>query len=158
MASTCRNWIAVACAEHARRGCAAGLQGFMQVGHGKHAPLKRISPGDRVAYYAPSLAIGSRDRLQNFISIGIVQPKEPYQIDMGGGFMPYRRDVAYVRSSEAPIAALLDEFDFVHNRARWGYAFRFGLFEIGEADMMRIARAMRVEGDALHLLTLDFEG
>ena len=40
-------WIAVASAEHARRGKA----GFMQVNHGKKGPLQRIRAGDGVVYY-----------------------------------------------------------------------------------------------------------
>ena len=44
------HWIAVASAEHVRRG---KREGFMQVSHGKAAPLKRIRPGDRVVYYSP---------------------------------------------------------------------------------------------------------
>ena len=28
--------------------------GFMQVSHGKAAPLRRIRPGDGVAYYSPT--------------------------------------------------------------------------------------------------------
>ena len=51
---TTRNWIAVASAEHARLGRDHRPIGFMQVGHGKHAPLKRIAPGDSVACYAPA--------------------------------------------------------------------------------------------------------
>jgi hypothetical protein len=38
-----KHWLAVASAEHVRRGQA---EGFMQVCHGKAAPLKRIQPGD----------------------------------------------------------------------------------------------------------------
>ena len=71
------NWIAVASAEHARRGCAEPQHGFMQVCHGKCAPLKRVQPGDRVAYYAPSTRMGGNDRLQRFGSIGVVRPGVP---------------------------------------------------------------------------------
>ena len=39
MAMTRKNWIAVASAEHARRGRDDPKGGFMQVGHGKLAPL-----------------------------------------------------------------------------------------------------------------------
>ena len=46
-----RNWVAVASAEHVRIGRS---QGFMQVSHGKAAPLKRIHPGDGVVYYSPT--------------------------------------------------------------------------------------------------------
>jgi hypothetical protein len=102
-----RNWIAVASAEHARRGCAQPHSGFMQVCHGKCAPLRRVQPGDRVCYYAPASTMGGKDRLQSFVSIGLVQEGAPYAFDMGGGFVPYRRDVLYVSAQEAPIAPLL---------------------------------------------------
>jgi len=46
-----QNWIAVASAEHVRRGQS---EGFMQVCHGKAAPLRRVRPGNRVVYYSPT--------------------------------------------------------------------------------------------------------
>lgn len=143
------NWIAVASAAHARRGCAVPGQGYMQVCHGKCAPLQRVAPGDRVAYYSPTLTMGGKDKLQSFVSIGIVQPGEPYEVDMGGGFVPFRRDVAYVPALEAPILPLLDDFEFVENRSRWGYKFRFGLFRVSDADMLQIAHAMRSDTNLL---------
>ena len=139
-----RNWIAVASAEHARRGCAASI-GYMQVGHGKLAPLKRIAAGDRVAYYSPTVVFGANDHFQRFVSVGIVQPGVPYAFDMGNGFVPYRRDVAYVAAQEASILPLLDQFEFVEDRQRWGYKFRFGLFEVNDHDMRLIARAMQAD-------------
>jgi hypothetical protein len=145
------NWIAVASAEHARRGRDESVRGFMQVGHGKLGPLKKVQPGDRVAYYAPTSAYGSPDGLQSFVSIGIVQPGEPYAFDMGG-FVPYRRDVVYLPSQEASILPLLDDFEFVENRSRWGYKFRFGMFAVSDHDMALIARAMRASLPGLGLL------
>ena len=145
------NWIAVASAQHARRGSASPQQGFMQVCHGKCAPLKRVHPGDRVAYYAPTVTMGGKDRLQSFVSIGLVQPGVPYAFDMGGGFIPFRRDVVYVPAQEAPIAALLDSFEFVEDRVRWGYKFRFGLFKVSDSDMRLIATAMQADTLLLHL-------
>lgn len=147
-----RNWIAVASAEHARRGCAEPQQGYMQVCHGKRAPLQRVAPGDRVAYYSPSVTMRGKDRLQRFVSIGLVQPGVPYEYDMGGGFVPYRRDVAYVPATEAPIAPLLDAFEFVEDRVRWGYKFRFGLFAVSDHDMRLIAKAMGAPLQLLHLV------
>jgi hypothetical protein len=148
-----RNWIAVASAEHARRGCAEPAKGFMQVCHGKYAPLQRVSPGDLVAYYAPTQRMGGGDRLQKFVSLGVVQPGEPYALDTGGGFTPFRRDVAYVAAEEASILPLLEQFDFVEDPQRWGYKFRFGLFDISEHDMRLIARAMQADLKALGLET-----
>jgi EVE domain len=147
------NWIAVACAEHARRGrdaCTAAGHGFMQVCHGKRAPLARVQPGDRVAYYAPTVTMGGKDKLQSFVSIGIVHSADPYAFDMGGGFVPYRKDVQYLQAHETPIAPLLDDFEFVQDRQRWGYQFRFGLFKINNHDMQLIARAMQAPLPSLH--------
>lgn len=145
------NWIAVASAEHARRGCAEPDKGYMQVCHGKRGPLQRVTPGDRVAYYAPATTMGGKDRLQHFVSIGIVQPGEPYAFDMGGGFVPFRRNVGYVRASEAPITPLLDAFDFVEERSRWGAKFRFGLFKVSDHDIRLIAQAMHADLGTLQL-------
>ncbi len=149
MAAPRGNWIAVASANHARRGCAEPDAGYMQVCHGKVAPLRRVKPGDRVAYYAPTVTMGGSDKLQAFVSLGLVKPGEPYAFDMGGGFVPFRRDVAYVPALEAPIAPLLDALEFVEDRSRWGYKFRFGLFAVSDVDMLRIARAMQADVNLL---------
>ena len=141
-----QNWIAVASAAHARKGREGG---FMQVCHGKLAPIRRVQPGDRVAYYAPTVTMGEKDTCQCFVSIGLVQDGEPYPFDMGGGFVPNRRDVAYVPAQEAAILPLLDAFEFVENRQRWGYKFRFGLFAISDHDMRLIAQAMGAELEPL---------
>ena len=145
------NWIAVACADHARRGCAQPARGFMQVCHGKCAPLKRVMPGDLVTYYAPTLTMGGKDKCQRFVSMGIVQPGLPYAFDMGSGFVPFRRDVVYVHAQEAPIAPLLDRLAFVEDRSRWGYKFRFGLFKVNDHDMALIAQAMQTDMATLGL-------
>jgi hypothetical protein len=133
-------WLAVASAEHVRRGRG---EGFMQVSHGKAAPSKRIKPGDRVVYYSPTVEQGGKDRLQAFTAIGTVNDREPYVFDMGNGFKPYRRDVDWVKADEAPIAPLLDTLQFVAGKPNWGYQLRFGLFAISAADFCLIARAMR---------------
>jgi hypothetical protein len=98
-----RSWIAVASAEHVRIGRS---NGFMQVCHGKGGPLRRISPGDRVAYYSPTESFGGKDRLQAITAVGVVRPGVPYQADMGDGFRPFRRDVDWHEASEVPIRPL----------------------------------------------------
>ncbi|AMY02363.1 EVE domain-containing protein [Mesorhizobium sp. M7A.F.Ca.CA.001.09.2.1] len=135
-------WIAVASAEHVRRGRTAG---FMQVNHGKAAPLRRVKPGDGVVYYSPTTVLGDKDGLQAFTAIGIVREGEPYQGDMGAGFTPFRRDVAWAKAEEAPIKPLLDRLDFTVAKSNWGYQLRFGLFEIGDHDFRVIAEAMGAE-------------
>jgi len=151
-----KNWIAVACAAHARRGSAEPGQGYMQVCHGKSAPLRRVAPGDRVVYYSPTITMGGKDKLQAFVSIGLVEQGEVYPFNMGGGFVPFRRDVAYVPALEVPIAPLLDSLEFVEDRSRWGYKFRFGLFKVSDADMRLIAKAMQADLGALQFGSLLF--
>jgi EVE domain len=135
--TTC--WIAVASAEHVRRGL---KENFMQVGHGKLAPLARIKPGDRIVYYSPTVTLGGKDKLQAFTAIGTVKEGEPYRFDMGKGFKPYRRDVAWAKANEAPIRPLLDTLEFTAGKPNWGYQLRFGLFPISDADFHLIAAAM----------------
>jgi hypothetical protein len=134
-----RYWIAVASADHARHGRQLGI---MQVGHGKGGPLRRISAGDGVIYYSPTVALGSKDRLQAFTSIGSVKDDRIYQVDMGGGFRPFRRDVAYVEAREAPILPLLEQLQLTQGKRNWGAPFRFGLVEITKTDFETIAAAM----------------
>lgn len=134
-----RNWVAVASAEHVRIG---RTKGFMQVCHGKAAPLRRIQPGDGVVYYSPTSAFGGKDGLQSFTAIGVVNDGGPYQADTGGGFSPSRRDVDWRTAEEAPIKPLLGRLEFTTAKRNWGYQLRFGLFEISEHDMMMIAEAM----------------
>ena len=136
------HWIAVASAAHVR----IGREGaFMQVNHGKAAPLRRVKPGDGIVYYSPSTVLGEKDGLQSFTAIGAVRDGEPYQGYMGAGFTPFRRDVDWAKAEEAPIKPLLDRLDFTAGRPNWGYQFRFGLFSISAHDFALIAGAMGAE-------------
>ncbi|MFI5014701.1 MAG: EVE domain-containing protein [Hyphomicrobiales bacterium] len=134
------SWVAVASAAHVRRGRAAG---FMQVCHGKAAPLRRIQPGDRVAYYSPTVEFRGKDKLRACTAIGIVSAGEPYPFDMGNGFCPFRRDVSWLEARESPIAPLLDALDFTSGNRNWGYQLRFGILSISDHDMGSIAAAMQ---------------
>jgi EVE domain len=136
------HWIAVASAEHVRRG---RVEGFMQVSHGKAAPLKRIKPGDQVIYYSPTVTLGGKDKPQSFTAIGIVKDGEPYVFEIGKGFKPYRRDVNWAKAEETPIHPLLDKLEFTAGKTNRGYQLRFGLFPISAGDFRLIAKAMGAE-------------
>ena len=135
------NWVAVASATHVAIGRAGG---FMQVGHGKGAPLKRLHAGDRIAYYAPVRVLGGMQRCQAFTAIGSVRDERIYQGRMPDGFEPFRRDVDWwCDACEAPIRPLLDALSFTQGKSNWGVAFRFGLLKVTADDMALIARAMQ---------------
>lgn len=114
----------------------------MQVCHGKGAPLRRLRPGDAVVYYSPSERMGGGHRLQAFTALGRVKEGEPYQVEMAEGFHPFRRDVAWSDTADAPIVPLLEQLSFTAGQRTWGATFRFGLFQICEADLALIADAM----------------
>jgi len=118
-----RNWLAVASAEHVEIGL---TEGFMQVSHGKASPLRRIQPGDRVGRKPKPMSAWQGT---------------PYQADMGFGFRPYRRDVAWHEAEPTPLAALKDALAFTQDK-NWGYRLRQGVVEISDADMTTIADAM----------------
>lgn len=137
-----RAWIAVASADHVRIGRRGG---FMQVNHGKEAPLRRLRPGDRVAYYSPKERIREGAPVQAFTALGVVAGGAPYRGVMSGDFHPFRRDVRWLETRDAPIRPLLDHLSF--GGPGWGARFRYGLFEVTAADMDLIAGAMIASAD-----------
>ena len=137
-----RYWIIVASKEHVQNGIQAG---FAQACHGKAAPLKRMSVGDGVLYYSPTVTFRGQDKCQAFTAIGRVIGESVYLYDMGGGFIPNRRDVEYFASEEVPIRPLIPFLTFIENKQRWGYLFRFGFFEIPQVDFDLIAGHMMPE-------------
>jgi hypothetical protein len=145
-------WVAVASAEHVAVGRAGG---FMQVGHGKGAPLKRLHAGDRVAYYSSVRVFGEKAICQAFTAVGVVRDDLVYQGEMklanlagGEDFKPFRKDVNWFKSQEASIRPLLDKLSFTAGKTNWGYAFRFGLLKVTAADMDLIQVAMKAQNSA----------
>ena len=135
-------WVAVASADHVAIGRELGV---MQVGHGKAAPLKRLHAGDRIACYSPVRSFGAKALCQAFTAIGTVRDERVYQGDMGHGFKPFRKDVDWHETHEAPIRPLLESLSFTQGKTNWGYAFRFGLLKVTQADMHLIMQAMRTK-------------
>jgi hypothetical protein len=61
---------------------------------------------------------------------------------MAGDFRPFRRDVDWLDSAEAPIAPVLDRLELTAGKSNWGYQLRFGLVELSDADFAVVAEAM----------------
>ncbi len=132
-------WIGVAPADHVARGRQGG---FMQLSHGKRAPLARIQPGDTIIYYSPTTQTGGGQKLQSFTAVGIVRPGEPYPFAMSESFTLNRRDVDWLETQTAPIVALLGELDLTRGKSNWGYVFRLGVVRISDHDRDIILTAM----------------
>lgn len=134
-----RYWIGVASKEHVQRGV---LGGFAQVCHGKAGQLNQMKEGDWIVYYSPTLKFGEKEPCQSFTAIGKILSGDPYLFAMSEDFIPWRRNVSFVRSNDAPIKELLEGLSFIKDKQKWGFPFRRGCFEISQNDFQIIARAM----------------
>ena len=65
-----------------------------------------------------------------------------YQFEMSPAFKPFRRKVDFKKAKEVSIIPLIEKLDFIKDKKRWGYMFRFGLFKISENDFGTISRLM----------------
>ena len=132
-------WIGVVSRAHVRLGIEGG---FIQLSHGKKAPLQRFHAGDGLLIYSPKTAYPDGDALQAFTAIGRVTSGDIYQVEMSPDFKPYRVDVEFLPCREAPIRPLIDELSFIKSKTHWGAAFRFGLLKVPAEDFGLIAEAM----------------
>lgn len=142
MAAAPQCWIGVAARAHVRRGVAGG---FCQLGHGKAAPVRRLKPGDLIAYYSPTEELRGGDKVQAFTAIGRIRPGEPYEADalvMADGRPATRRDVEWFEAAETPIRPLVPALSFIRDKTRWAAPFRFGVVRVPFADFRLIAAAM----------------
>ncbi|MFT3926558.1 MAG: EVE domain-containing protein [Myxococcales bacterium] len=139
-----RAWVGVVSESHVRRGVKGG---FAQLCHGKSAPLTRMNVGDYLVYYSPRTDMHAGEPLRAFTALGKVSGQSVYPFDMGGGFVPKRRDITYAEvQRRVPVQDLNDELDFIREHANWGMLARRGHFEINLHDLHAIARAMGVVG------------
>jgi len=132
-------WIVVASRDHVRRGVEGG---FMQANHGKASALKRMQAGDGILYYSSKEVYGEETKCQRFTALGEIEDDLIYQGEMGGGFVPFRRNVKYRPGREVSILPLIGALDFIKDKPHWGAPFRFGVVEIGEKDFHLIAEQM----------------
>ena len=137
-------WIGVVSREHVRLGINGG---FIQLGHGKKAPVQRLRAGDALVMYSPRTAYPDGAPLQAFTAIGVVSTGKVYQVQMTEDFKPYRVDVRFLKAKEAPIKPLIDGLSFIKSKTHWGAAFRFGQIKIPAEDFKLIAKAMGVESE-----------
>lgn len=141
MKSSMKYWIGVVSRDHIENGRSGG---FIQLCHGKEAPLRRIATGDRIVFYSPRQSMNAGTPLQAFTAVCDMLAEPAYRFDMGGGFIPYRRNTRFLESGIAPIAPLLGTLSFTRGQRNWGYAFRRGYFQMTADDYDVIATAMGV--------------
>ena len=126
---------------HVQRGVEGG---FIQLNHGKKAPVQRLKAGDRLALYSPRTDYPNGQPLQAFTALGVVATGQVYQVEMSAEFKPYRVDVGFLPCQEAPIKPLVERLSFIKSKTHWGAAFRFGFLKVPEEDFALIESAMSV--------------
>jgi len=141
-------WLGVVSRAHVRRGVAGG---FAQLCHGKAQPLRRMQGGDWLVYYSPTVEMGDAP-LRAFTAIGRVEQGDVYSHDMGGGFVPFRRNVRYVDTRDVPLDMIKDRL-MLCAEANWGMALRRGHLPLSASDFAVIAEAMKA-----HEAAADFAG
>jgi hypothetical protein len=137
-------WLGVVSRAHVQRGVRGG---FAQVCHGRAQPLRKMHPGDWLVYYSPTLELGG-EALRAFTAIGRVQDDEVFSFDMGEGFVPYRRRVAYLAVREVPLETLKARLELCA-RPNWGIVLRRGHLPLSDHDFALIAAAMGVQPEQL---------
>lgn len=116
--------------------------GFIQAGHGKKSPLRRLSTGDGIVCYSPRMRFSADEPCQRFTALGTVVDDTVYQVQMPPDFAPYRVDVTFEDGREIQVQPLLNDLAFIENEASWGVYFRRSLFEVPERDMRLIRERM----------------
>ena len=138
-----RYWIAVIPSSRVELAVAGG---FAMFAHGRHAAVKRVNPGDWLAYYSPRTILNGGDEVRAFTAIGKIANREPYEMEMAPGRVGWRRDIAYEKKArQADVYPLLDEFSFIKDRTHWGLAFHRSIFSVSRDDFALIATAMGLD-------------
>ncbi len=132
-------WINTISRDHVLLGIKGG---FTQANHGRPHALRRLQNGDLIAFYSPRTTYPDGEPVRRFTAIARVIDDEPFQAEMTTDFHPWRRLVETIASQEVPVRPLIRDLAFIRDKGRWGFVFRRGMFEIGEDDFRRIARAM----------------
>ncbi|KAB0465161.1 EVE domain-containing protein [Vibrio chagasii] len=132
-------WCGVVSREHIKLGVTGG---FCQVCHGKSAPLNRMSVGDGIVFYSPTLEFKGKEKCQKFTAIGQVTGEGSYKFQMAPNFVPYRRDITYINGKEIAIHPILDQLEFTAGNRNWGFKLRSGHFELSQYDFLTIGQRM----------------
>ena len=133
------HWLGVVSRSHVEIGVKGG---FIQLNHGKKAPLQRFRAGDGLVIYSPRTSYPDGEPVQSFTAIGTVVSGDIYQVEVAPDFKPYRVNVQFSRCKEAPIKPLIESLSFIKSKTHWGAAFRFGQLKIPANDFALIAEVM----------------
>jgi len=135
-----RFWLGVVSKEHVQIGV---QNNFVQVCHGKSAPLKRMQKDDWFIYYSPVSTFQGKDKLQAFTGIGKIRTGEVYQYKMYEGFEPFRIDVDFIDMDEVAFSDVKSKLELA--RGNLGLKLRRGHVEISKEDFEIIYEVSQIK-------------
>ena len=114
--------------------------------HGRHEAVKRVQPGDWLAYYSPRTVLKGGEEVRAFTAIGKI--RRPRALRSRDGRGPrrlaarhrLREEGARGRRLSAPRRA-----SFIKDRQHWGIFFHRSLFSVPRDDFALIAKAMGLD-------------
>ena len=118
-------------------------EGFVQAGHGKEAPLKKLQFDDRMIFYSPKTSLQNGKPVRAFTAVAKIKDENIYRVVVNENFQPYRRNAEYENCQEVPIKPLIEQLEFITIEKYWGFKFRSGLFEINQHDFELIYGLMK---------------
>lgn len=132
-------WIAAISKEHTE----LAIKGnFIQVCHGKKAPLKRMTKDDYIIVYSSKITMKENKKCQMFTALGRVIDDHTYSFEMTEEFKPFRRNIEFMKCNQISIIPMIENLEFISDKKYWGYPFRYGFFEINENDFNFITSKM----------------
>ena len=133
-----KHWIAVVSRDHAQ---IAARSGFLQVNHGKAAPLRRTSTGDEVFIYCPRSGMRAGEVLKRVEFRCVIENDTVYQGEQAPGFKPFRKDVRFDTGFQGISIGDVQGMELTAN-PHWGMLARRGFFEISphDAALLRASR------------------
>lgn len=128
-------WLAVISLDHAK--IAAGSS-FLQVCHGKIAPLRRTSAEDQFFIYSPKTGMGRGESIMSITYRGSFDDEHIYQVEQSPDFFPYRKKVTFDYSFKPVPIHSIPGMEFTA-KSNWGLMMRRGFIELSAADAARIS-------------------
>ena len=118
----------------------AAESGFLQVCHGKAAPLRKTSAGDEVFIYCPRTGMGEGAVLKRVEYRCVIENDTAYQVEQEPGFMPFRKDVRFDTEFQGIPIGDVRGMELTAD-PHWGMLARRGFFELGAHDAALLRRA-----------------
>ncbi len=115
--------------------------GVVVLGIRNDAGVRRVKPGDRVAYYSPKEAPDGPP-LRAFTGLAEVAGGGPFMWPKDEPEIWARRADWLEHAVDVPIRVLLESLEFIRNPKNWGFYLRGSYREIGGGDHALISRAM----------------